>query len=125
MKRRLLAVSVTATIMAVLGLKLMLDRLGWTGEPTLWPLYVRVAVVSNAIWLYATVLFVRRRLPLWKALVIGLASPILGAVVAVPLALAIALRLYYICFPVGVATAYVVWRIATSDWHRWSAPAGC
>ena len=84
------------------------------GKPRFIPyLYAHVVAVSNLLWLGAAQLIARRSLPLWQGLMIGLISPILGAL-GLPLGVLAVLKLCYNCFPIGLATGYVVWRIMTS-----------
>jgi hypothetical protein len=35
----------------------------------------------------------------------------------------VVIKLFYLTVPIGIATAYVVWRIATSTWRGWYARA--
>jgi hypothetical protein len=121
MKRRLVAVAFVATVAAVLGLSFILRQLIGGAFPFTWPLFMSVVLVSNAIWIAAAVVFARRHSSLMTALLFGGVSPLIGGVLT--MGIYVVIKLFYFTVPIGIATAYVVWRIATSTWHGWYARA--
>jgi len=110
-----------AVVMALLGTYLILWNARDHGD-NIWPLYLRVVILSLVIWLSVARLIAKRSLSLPLALLIGLLSPLVGGFL-MPFGIWVVLKSYYICFPVGVLTGYAVWRVMTSPWPNWSAPA--
>lgn len=80
--KRLLAVAVVARAMDLAGTYLVSREahVSMTEFPGLpYPFYVQILVVSNLIWLLAACFIARHSIPLWHGLLVGLASPLVGA----------------------------------------------
>jgi hypothetical protein len=81
-----------------------------------------IAFVSNALWLPVGWFFARHRPSLLIALLVGAILPVAACALVYFPALRLVARWPYIFFPVGILTAYFVWRVTTSDRDR-AAPA--
>jgi hypothetical protein len=125
MIRHLLRVAAVATLMAVLGFALLFPRVSAFPKMTLL-LLTRIIIISISLWLSAALIFRSRAVSLRTALGFGAASPFLGAVLlgtiflsgagvftGIEGSLAVVIKRFYVCIPIGIATAYLVHQMGT------------
>jgi hypothetical protein len=116
MKRRLLAIGILAAVMAVVGTGLVIAQLPMRPGPDWnrfsWPLYIRVVIVSVALWVAIGSVFIRRQSSAWTGVVAGLISPVVGVIAVNPLFLFILRDAPWQFAGVGLATGVLVWLVA-------------
>ena len=124
MTRKLVLIGVVATVAALAGTQFVISALPMNPGPDFklvsWPVFIRVTIVSIALWVGLGSLFIRKKWGLWVGLLCGLLSPIVGVILVNPI-FVFALGQAPLQFgAVGVVTGVLVWLVARSEsgWLR-------
>ena len=106
----------------MVGTYILIGQLGIVPGPQFkyfaWPVYLRVILVSNAIWVGAGAFFIQKQSRFWLALLIGLFSPVVGILMVNPFFIFVLAQAYLTFALVGVATGALVCLIARSAYGR-------
>jgi hypothetical protein len=110
--RFLLAAAVIATLMAILGLRLLTQR--W--KPSL--VGVAIILISNLIWVPAAFWVSRGRKGLFTALLFGATSPFIASIFLFPpWSLTIIVPQLWSALAVGVATGAAIYALSRTAWR--------
>jgi hypothetical protein len=126
MTRKLVTIGFVAAAAAILGTWFVLPALGFNREEApgvlMWPIYIRVTIVSVAMWIGIGSLFIRKAAGLWAGVVAGVMSPVAGVILVNPVLIFALGKAPLRFLVVGLTTGWLVWRIASSE-SRWFGEA--
>jgi len=119
MTRRLVVIGIVAAVTALVGTKLVLLAVGGRPGPGFkylaWPIYIRVVIVSVALWVGIGSLFIRKRASFWVGLVAGVLSPAIGVILVNPVFIFLLAEAPLQFGAVGLVTGALVWLIARGE----------